>query len=541
MFIGFLLFRGYTENFRLHPDDLIAIEMLYGKSKRHARTDDQEAAQSNQEVQLDILNTLLANNRDNNGDDLGQFDKNFNIKNLDQFLPNYTPEARYESDKPTQEPAFRLTSTTQMTSTSTAPVISYQAPLTSVQNQYPYGLQPLSFAQTIPIETFFQPSHKFTLQVPQYLNAAKSNLCLEGTFDAISVLSDGYTYIFKGAYVYKMSSNFIIDSDYPKLTSSVFGRWHGSNWITLPNNLDTVLFVPDLGITYFFKDNLYWRSSKLYSLDADYPRLISENFNGLNEQNGFNGKLDASFVWSGNRRVYFIEENRYWRYDFRTARIEPGYPKRLSIWRGLPSRVTDAFLWLNGVTYFFENERYYRFNDFAFKVEEAYPPYPRLNSENWFGCVNPQRLGKLVWSTPIPSEQDNATSSNLDENEIEEVQPIINNEFNYTFVMATTSSINLADDLQTAPLDTETRIEPASSPEDDLKERSKQNQTMTNLKAQSTAYVNKTQSNDKASSSGLSGFANNRLVNSSAVSSNSKPTAFLSLLFVILSSRLLKV
>lgn len=220
------------------------------------------------------------------------------------------------------------------------------------------------------------------------------SLCLDGKFDAITVLSDGFTYIFKDSYVFKIDSNFVTDKEYPKHINNVFKGWNGLTYMNLPSNLDTVLFIPDTGITYFFKNNLYWRSSRLYELDTGYPRLISENFKGLNTENGFNGKLDASFVWSGNRRVYFIEKNRYWRYDFDLGSVEPGYPKKLSIWRGLPTKITDAFLWVNGITYFFENEKYYRFNDLAFKVEEdAYPKYPRLNKDYWFGCNSLNRFG----------------------------------------------------------------------------------------------------------------------------------------------------
>lgn len=178
--------------------------------------------------------------------------------------------------------------------------------------------------------------------------------------------------------------------------------------VSLPIKLDTVLYLPENGVTYFFKNNLYWRSSRLYELDVGYPRFISENFRGLDAASGFTGRLDASFVWSGNRRVYFVEDNKYWRYDFDLGNVEPGYPKKLSIWRGLPSKITDAFLWINGVTYFFVKEKYYRFNDLAFKVEDAIPTYPRFNVDYWFGCsrffnklgkktiFNPSIIDKLV-------------------------------------------------------------------------------------------------------------------------------------------------
>jgi len=78
---------------------------------------------------------------------------------------------------------------------------------------------------------------------------------------------------------------------YPKLISTLFKGWNGLTYMSLPSQLDTVLHIPENGITFFFKNNLYWRSSKLYELDPGYPRLISDNFKGLDSSNGFNGKL----------------------------------------------------------------------------------------------------------------------------------------------------------------------------------------------------------------------------------------------------------
>jgi len=295
---------------------------------------------------------------------------------------------------------------------------------------------PQQFPPSIPtIET----KNKFANNQPDFFDQSLNSLCLDGKFDTISVLQDGFTYIFKDAYVFKMNSNFMMDVDYPKLISNVFKGWNGVTFMTLPSNLDSVLYIPDNKITYFFKNNLYWRSSKLYELDPGYPRIISENFRGLNKQNGFDGKLDASFVWSGNRRVYFVQDNRYWRYDFTIGGVEPGYPKRLSVWRGLPNKITSAFLWINGLTYFFDKEKYYRFNDLSFKVEEASPPYPRYNAEYWFSCTNFNKLGKLVWNTSISYETP-TTLGPLDQSEIESIDQN-RLDLNYTIIQPTTSKI----------------------------------------------------------------------------------------------------
>ena len=291
--------------------------------------------------------------------------------------------------------------------------------------------------------TTFQPPPPIFIETSQ-----ATSLCLDGRFDAITLLSDGYTYVFKDVYVYRIDSNFVMDPNYPKLTSTVFQGWNGLTYMSLPSKLDTILNIPETGVTYFFKNNLYWRSSKLFELDPGYPRLISENFKGLNYQNGFNGKLDASFVWSGNQRVYFIEGNRYWRYDYVSGKVEPGYPKRLSIWRGLPSRITDAFMWINGMTYFFNEDTYYRFNDMSFKVEEAIPVYPRFNTDYWFGCSNYNRLGKLILSNRTRNETNYKSTVNSLEIGFnsQEIEPLIDKKngqnLSYTLIRPTTVEIN---------------------------------------------------------------------------------------------------
>ena len=248
-------------------------------------------------------------------------------------------------------------------------------------NDYSFSMK----NKDVPIQTPAPP-------IFNYANPQPSNLCTDGRFDAITLLQDGYTYVFKGSNVYKFDPNFVLDSTFPKLIRSLFGRWDGLTWISIPENLDTILFVPDSGKAYFFKDDLYWRTT-FYELDSGYPKVISENFNGLNNANGFYGKLDASFLWSGNGRVYFVAGDKYWRYDLKRMEVEYGYPKSLSLWRGLPIKITDAFLWTNGATYFFSDEYYYRFNDLAFKVEDAIPPYPRSVIDGWFGCQS--RLGNI--------------------------------------------------------------------------------------------------------------------------------------------------
>jgi hypothetical protein len=76
-------------------------------------------------------------------------------------------------------------------------------------------------------------------------NSEAVDLCLNSSIDAISALADGFVYIFKKDYYYRMEMGAPIDySEYPKRINETFRG--------LPANLDTVLTIAN-GKSYFFK------------------------------------------------------------------------------------------------------------------------------------------------------------------------------------------------------------------------------------------------------------------------------------------------
>ena len=42
--------------------------------------------------------------------------------------------------------------------------------------------------------------------------------------------------------------------------------------------------------------------------------------------------MDAAFIWEKNYKAYFFKGWEYWRYDEISNRVDPGYPKNISIW-----------------------------------------------------------------------------------------------------------------------------------------------------------------------------------------------------------------
>lgn len=109
--------------------------------------------------------------------------------------------------------------------------------------------------------------------------------------------------------------------------------------------------------------------------------------------------IDAALEWRRNGKTYFFKGSNYWRYDRTRGKIDDGYPRDISAWRGIPSDIDAAFQWKNGRSYFFKGSKYYAFDDDKVKVlEDTVNPYPRDVASYWMGCSNP-----LVEINPVGS------------------------------------------------------------------------------------------------------------------------------------------
>ena len=82
-------------------------------------------------------------------------------------------------------------------------------------------------------------------------------------------------------------------------------------------------------------------------------------------------RIDAAMVWDGNSRVYFFRKNKYWRYNEASKKIDRGYPKRISIWRGVKSPVDAAFSWKKSRTFFLNGNNIDKFNNDRFTVRKG--------------------------------------------------------------------------------------------------------------------------------------------------------------------------
>ena len=214
-----------------------------------------------------------------------------------------------------------------------------------------------------------------------------SALCSDPQFDAIFLIDDD-TYMIKGCLfssclkltkisitilfldglVYRRSKT-SMDIEYPKLIRDVFGRWEGSIWQTLPDQIDTALTWPNQQI-FFFKGEYYWKTIR-FQLQSGYPRLIRDGFHGLDEQHFFTGHLDAAFVYSGDNHTYFIKDTMIWRLNINQefiSSIDIDYPQFVARWLRIRDRITNALQWTNGQTYFFSYTTYYRYDHHRHQV-----------------------------------------------------------------------------------------------------------------------------------------------------------------------------
>lgn len=90
---------------------------------------------------------------------------------------------------------------------------------------------------------------------------------------------------------------------------------------------------PSSGLKYWvFKDNI---------VEEGYPRPITDF--GLPLEG-----VDAAFVWLHNDKTYFFKDSHYWRYDDHLRRMDLGYPKDSTLWKGLPQNLDDVMRWSDG-------------------------------------------------------------------------------------------------------------------------------------------------------------------------------------------------
>lgn len=197
------------------------------------------------------------------------------------------------------------------------------------------------------------------------------DLCRNNRIDTIVTDKNGQTFVFQGEKYWKLSLS-SVEKGYPRLISE--------DWDGLPDRPDAS-FTWTNGKIYFLKGSRYWRFSEIGELDDGYPKNMREGFAGIPTN------LDAALVWGKNNKIYFFKGSQYWKLDpSQDPPVPDTYPRKISNWDGIPNNIDAALQYSDGRSYFFKSGQYYKFDDERITVDNGSPSYPRDTGVWWFGC-----------------------------------------------------------------------------------------------------------------------------------------------------------
>uniref|UniRef100_F6TST8 Matrix metallopeptidase 15 n=1 Tax=Monodelphis domestica TaxID=13616 RepID=F6TST8_MONDO len=174
-------------------------------------------------------------------------------------------------------------------------------------------------------------------------------------------------------------------------------------------NFDTVAMLRGEMFVFKVKSHWFWRDPALPSIAAFFHRLtVSYScvppstgdqywlFREANLESGYPqpltsyglgipyDRIDTAIWWEPTGHTFFFQEDRYWRFNEDTQRGDPGYPKPISVWKGVPSSPKGAFLSNDAAyTYFYKGTKYWKFDNERLRME---PGYPKSILRDFMGC-----------------------------------------------------------------------------------------------------------------------------------------------------------
>ncbi|XP_010865467.2 matrix metalloproteinase-17 [Esox lucius] len=173
-----------------------------------------------------------------------------------------------------------------------------------------------------------------------------------GKFDAVANIR-GEVFFFKGAFYWRVQQGRSLLSFTPALIHNF--------WVGLPPHLDQIdaVYERSNGHIVFFIGDQYWVFKDTNSLPG-YPRPL-QDWNLHTPEGRAPERVEAVFVWAHNGQTYVFSGGQYWRFDEtgQERKQESGYPKRASLWSGVPSDPDDIISLRNGDTYFFKETSYW--------------------------------------------------------------------------------------------------------------------------------------------------------------------------------------
>ncbi|KAG7264266.1 hypothetical protein CRUP_000783 [Coryphaenoides rupestris] len=194
----------------------------------------------------------------------------------------------------------------------------------------------------------------------------KPNIC-DGNFNTVAFFRREM-FVFKDRWFWRLRNNKVqegypmqIDQFWkglPPRIDAAYERSDGKNnkvqegypmqidqfWKGLPPRIDAAYERSD-GKFVFFKGDKYWVFKEVFA-EPGYPHSLVELGSGLPRAG-----IDAALRWEPVGKTYFFKGDHYWRFNEEKGSTDPGYPKPISVWKGIPDAPQGAFISREGCEY----------------------------------------------------------------------------------------------------------------------------------------------------------------------------------------------
>ncbi|KAG5849934.1 hypothetical protein ANANG_G00076970, partial [Anguilla anguilla] len=155
--------------------------------------------------------------------------------------------------------------------------------------------------------------------------SGKPDIC-DGGFNTLAILRREM-FVFKDQWFWRVRDNAVM----PGYPMQIAYFWRG-----LPPKIDAV-YENSEGKFVFFKGNRFW-VFKDTTLQPAYPQDISMFGSGMPTHS-----IETAVWWEDVAKTYFFKGDRYWRYNEEMRTMDPGYPRPISVWKGVPESPQGAF------------------------------------------------------------------------------------------------------------------------------------------------------------------------------------------------------
>uniref|UniRef100_A0A8C1QGZ1 Eukaryotic translation initiation factor 6 n=1 Tax=Cyprinus carpio TaxID=7962 RepID=A0A8C1QGZ1_CYPCA len=154
----------------------------------------------------------------------------------------------------------------------------------------------------------------------------RPNIC-DGNFNTVAFFRREM-FVFKDRWFWRLRSN-KVQEGYPMLIEQF--------WKGLPPRIDAAYERSD-GKFVFFKGDKYWVFKEV-TAEPGYPHSLVELGSCLPRDG-----IDTALRWEPVGKTYFFKGDQYWRYNEEKRTADPGYPKPISVWKGIPDAPQGAFI-----------------------------------------------------------------------------------------------------------------------------------------------------------------------------------------------------